>query len=84
VDHAVRGCDGVRDAVTVPRDAAHGTELVVFYTGDKVPESTLADGVRAVLADPILPRRYVHLDSFPLNSNRKVDRLALRKRAERP
>jgi amino acid adenylation domain-containing protein len=82
VDYVVRGCDGVRDAATVPRPAAHGTELVVFYTGDEVPESTLADGVRAVLPDPILPRRFVHLDNFPLNSNRKVDRLALRRRAE--
>ncbi|MEU8902557.1 AMP-binding protein [Streptomyces mirabilis] len=82
VDHAVRGCDGVRGAVTVTRSARHGTELLVFYTGDEVPESELADGVRAVLPDSILPRRYVHLDNFPLNPNRKVDRLALRKWAE--
>ncbi|MGW3065812.1 AMP-binding protein [Streptomyces sp. NPDC001130] len=78
VDHVVRGCEGVRNAVTVTRHASHGTELVVFYTGDDVPESVLADGVRAVLPDSILPRRYVHLDEFPLNSNRKIDRLALR------
>nr|AEB33694.1 ATP-dependent adenylase [Streptomyces coeruleorubidus]AFK26598.1 meta-tyrosine adenylyltransferase [Streptomyces coeruleorubidus] len=82
VDHVVRECDGVRDAVTVTRPALHGTELVVFYTGDEVPEQVLADGVRAVLPHSTLPRRYVHVDSFPLNSNRKVDRIALRKRAE--
>ncbi|MBP2056751.1 amino acid adenylation domain-containing protein [Streptomyces griseochromogenes] len=82
VDHVVSECDGVRDAVTVPKPAEHGTELIVFYTGDEVPESTLANGVRAVLPYTVLPRRYVHLDEFPLNSNRKVDRLALRKRAE--
>ncbi|WP_229713786.1 AMP-binding protein [Streptomyces fuscichromogenes] len=82
VDHVVRECDGVRDAVTVTRSALHGTELVVFYTGDEVPESTLADGVRAVLPDSALTRRYVHLDTLPLNSNRKVDRIVLRKQAE--
>ncbi|MFI9328690.1 AMP-binding protein [Kitasatospora sp. NPDC052868] len=82
VDHLVRECDGVRDAVTVARATAHGTELVVFYTGAEVPESTLADAMRAVLQASTLPRRYIHLDRFPLNSNRKVDRLALRKRAE--
>lgn len=81
VDHVVREINGVGNAVTVTRPAAHGTELVVFYTGDEVPESTLAEGVRAVLPDSIVPRRYLHLDGFPLNSNRKVDRLALRKRA---
>ncbi|KOG25058.1 AMP-binding protein [Streptomyces viridochromogenes] len=81
VDHVVRECDGVRGAVTVTRTALHGTELVVFYTGDEVPETVLADGVRAVLPDSVLPRRYVHLANFPLNSNRKVDRIALRERA---
>ncbi|MFE5915413.1 AMP-dependent synthetase, partial [Streptomyces wedmorensis] len=75
-------CDGVRDAVTVPRPAAHGNELVVFYTGREVDEAVLADGVRAVLPHSVLPRRYVRLEQFPLNPNRKVDRLALRKLAE--
>ncbi|WP_435129011.1 AMP-binding protein [Actinacidiphila sp. bgisy144] len=79
VDHVVRQCDGVGNAVTVSRPAEFGTELVVFYTGDKVPETSLAEGVRAVLPDTVAPRRYVHLDGFPLNSNRKVDRLTLRK-----
>ncbi|MEU1122994.1 AMP-binding protein [Streptomyces sp. NPDC005899] len=82
VDHVVRACAGVLDAVTVTRAAAHGEELVVFYTGDEVPDQELADGVGAVLPDTVLPRQYVHLESLPLNPNRKVDRLALRKRAE--
>jgi acyl-coenzyme A synthetase/AMP-(fatty) acid ligase len=82
VDHVVRACDGVRDAVTVVRAAMHGTELVVFYTGSEVSETALADAVRAVLPGSAVPRRYIHLDKFPLNPNRKVDRLALRKRAE--
>lgn len=82
VDHVVRECDGVRDAVTVTKPAKHGMELVVFYTGSEVPEGALADGVRAVLPGSALPRRYIYLDKFPLNSNRKIDRLALRKRAE--
>ncbi|GAA2909618.1 D-alanine--poly(phosphoribitol) ligase [Streptosporangium fragile] len=82
VDHVMRGCSGVRDAVTVARPAAHGTELIVFYTGAEVPESTLANRVRAVLPASTLPRRYVHLEAFPLNSNRKTDRLALRRMAQ--
>jgi amino acid adenylation domain-containing protein len=81
VDHVVRDCSGVRDAVTVTRSASHGTELIVFYTGVAVPESTLADSVRAVLPSIAVPRRYIHLDGLPLNSNRKVDRLALQKLA---
>jgi len=82
VDHAVRQCDGVHDAVTVARSAQHWTELVVFYTGDKIPRAELVSVVRELLPHSILPRQYVHLEHFPLNPNRKVDRLALRRRAE--
>ncbi|WP_394617091.1 AMP-binding protein [Lentzea sp. JNUCC 0626] len=82
VDHAVRECEGVRDAAAVVSSSAYGTELVVFYTGAEMPESALAEGARGLLPDSILPRRYVHVPSFPLNSNRKVDRKLLRKWAE--
>ncbi|MEE1838383.1 AMP-binding protein [Streptomyces sp. NPDC088190] len=82
VDHVVRQCEGVRDAAAVVRPAVHGMELVVFYTGSEVPEVTLADGVRAVLPGSAVPCRYIHVDKFPLNPNRKVDRLALRKQAQ--
>jgi amino acid adenylation domain-containing protein len=81
VDHVLRECDGVTDAVTVARATDHGTELIAFYTGTEVPEPALADGVRAVLPSSAVPSRYVHLDAFPLNANRKVDRLALRELA---
>ncbi|MET8234305.1 AMP-binding protein [Micromonospora sp. NPDC005298] len=82
VDHVLRECEGVHDAVTVARATDHGTELITFYTGSEVPESKLADGVRAVLPSSAVPGRYIHLETLPLNANRKVDRLALRKRAE--
>jgi amino acid adenylation domain-containing protein len=82
VDHVIRECDGVHDAVTVALPTDHGTELTAFYTGREVPEPALADSVRAVLPSSAVPYRYIHLDKFPLNANRKVDRLALRKRAE--
>ena len=81
VDLAIRACDGVRDAVTVTRQADHGTELIVFYSGEERPEPALAEGVRSVLPDTVLPSRYVHLTAFPLNANRKIDRLALQKLA---
>ncbi|MEK8169522.1 hypothetical protein NKH77_06120 [Streptomyces sp. M19] len=58
--------------------ARRGTvELVVFHTGDAVPLMELARGVRRVLPDAIVPKRYTHLDEFPLNSNRKTDRRKL-------
>jgi acyl-coenzyme A synthetase/AMP-(fatty) acid ligase len=77
VEHAVRGCPSVEDAVAVPRTADAGTELVVFYTGQRTAPTELARQLRRVLPAGMLPRQYRHVDELPLNSNRKVDRGAL-------
>jgi amino acid adenylation domain-containing protein len=81
VEHAVRGCDAVRDAVVVTRTTEDRAELVVFYTGDPVPAAVLARQMRDALPKGMLPRDYRHLEEFPLNSNRKIDRGALARRA---
>ncbi|GAB2824998.1 D-alanine--poly(phosphoribitol) ligase [Streptomyces chlorus] len=77
IEHALRTCDGVEDAVTVARPGDNGTELVVFYTGTRVPAAELARGLRTLLPQGMTPRHYRHIDVLPLNSNRKVDRARL-------
>ncbi|MFC4907600.1 AMP-binding protein [Actinomadura gamaensis] len=82
VDHAVRQCAGVRNAVTVTRpDADGGLELVVYYTGEPVAPVTLRRELAAHLPEGMLPRVFRHVTEFPLNSNRKVDRGRLARRA---
>jgi amino acid adenylation domain-containing protein len=81
VEHAVRSCDGVQDAVAVGAAGASGTELVVYYTGEAVTAARLARALRESLPKGMLPRRFEHLPEFPLNSNRKVDRKQLTERA---
>ncbi|MBM4796760.1 AMP-binding protein [Streptomyces sioyaensis] len=82
IDHALRGCEGVTDAVTVDVTTASGTELAVFYTGSVVPLSVFARQLRTVLPQGMTPRHFWRLAAFPLNSNRKTDRGVLRARAE--
>lgn len=77
IDAAVRTCPGVEDAVTVTVPVDGSVELAVFFTGDDVPPVSLARELRAVLPAAVVPRRFAHLDEFPLNSNRKIDRRAL-------
>lgn len=77
IEHALRACDGVQDAATVARSGEHGTELVVFYTGVPVPAVELVRQLRRTLPSAMVPRQYRHLDEFPLNPNRKVDRSRL-------
>ncbi|GHB78509.1 amino acid adenylation protein [Streptomyces viridiviolaceus] len=83
IDHAVRGCAGVLDAVTVTRRTeAGGTELFVFYTGTPGSAGALGRSVSRLLPAGMVPRHYHHLDEFPLNPNRKIDRLVLAQRAQ--
>jgi amino acid adenylation domain-containing protein len=77
IEHALRGCIGVEDAVTVTRSVNNITELCVFYTGEPVPPAQLATQLAEVLPQGMMPRQYIHLAEFPLNSNRKIDRLTL-------
>ncbi|MEU3601295.1 AMP-binding protein [Streptomyces sp. NPDC006798] len=76
VEHAVRAC-GTDDAVVVGVDTPGGTELVAFYTGTPVEPRELVRRLREVVPDGVLPRHFRHLDAFPLNPNRKTDRLRL-------
>lgn len=79
VDNAVRTCAGVTDAVTVSVDRDGSAELVVCYTGTKVPRAEIARALRVHLPEALVPRQYVHMPEFPLNVNRKIDRGALEK-----
>jgi len=77
IDHAVRGFDGVQDAVTLALPGDGSVELVVFYTGVEAAPMALAQHLLGFLPQGLVPRRYHHLEAFPLNPNRKIDRLAL-------
>jgi amino acid adenylation domain-containing protein len=82
IDHGLRSCPEVDDAVTVAATAGAKVELVGFYTGRPVPPVKLARQLRGILPERMIPRRFVHLADFPLNSNNKIDRLALRAEAD--
>lgn len=83
IDHAVRGCDGIEDAVTIGVPTADSTELIVFYTGRRTTTAQFAAQLRDALPLGLIPRHYEHLADMPLNANRKVDRLDLSDRARK-
>ncbi|MFE7778356.1 AMP-binding protein [Streptomyces sp. NPDC057445] len=85
IEFALAGCPEVRDAVAVARTVDDGTELAVFYTGEPVPAARLAKQLAEILPKGMMPRQYTHLTEFPLNSNRKIDRIRLAgEAADRP
>ncbi|MEU3457843.1 AMP-binding protein [Micromonospora sp. NPDC006766] len=77
LDHAVRDCPGVEDAVTVGAAVGGTTELLVFYTGERLVPAELARHVGRTVPWQMVPKHYRHVTEFPLNTNKKIDRLRL-------
>jgi acyl-coenzyme A synthetase/AMP-(fatty) acid ligase len=82
IDHHVRGCDGVQDAVTVTAAVEGRPQLVAFYTGVPATAAEFSRQLLKTLPQAMVPRHFVRLDEMPLSVNRKIDRPALRKRAQ--
>lgn len=81
IDHRVRRCAGIQDAVTVPAVIDGRLQLVAFYTGTPATSAEFTRQLLTALPQQMLPRHYRHLDEMPLSLNRKVDRQELRQRA---
>ncbi|MFD3927203.1 amino acid adenylation domain-containing protein [Streptomyces sp. NPDC058614] len=86
IEAALRAAEGVAEAVVTVLKAAPGAEptLEAAYTG--APRDPLA--LRAELSGRLpaymLPRAFTHFETFPLNANRKIDRLAVTARLAEP
>lgn len=81
IDHHVRRCAGIQDAVTVAAVIDGEPQLVVFYTGTPTTAAQFAGQLLERLPTQMLPRHYRWLEEMPLSVNRKIDRPALRQRA---
>jgi len=81
IEQVLLQCSGVREAVVIMR--GHEFEykrLTAYVAGDDVGAgriSALEEQLEARLADHMVPREWVFLESLPLNPSGKVDRLAL-------
>ncbi|MBB4133176.1 non-ribosomal peptide synthetase [Xanthomonas sp. 3075] len=81
IQAALRGCDGVRQAVVVVREDNTGDKRLVAYLVGDTDITLNADALRtqlgARLPDYMLPAAYMQLDALPLTANGKLDRRAL-------
>ncbi|MFG2985154.1 AMP-binding protein [Streptomyces sp. NPDC048258] len=81
VEHALRDGTPVTDAVVVGVPVANSTELVAFYLGGQRSPQEFHRDLAGLLPAQLIPRHYHQLDEFPLNTNKKTDRLELTARA---
>ncbi|RPK41079.1 non-ribosomal peptide synthetase [Streptomyces sp. ADI93-02] len=76
VEAALRSTAKVIDAVVTVRRSADVQRLIGYFIGDVTPEQVRA-AVADIVPDYMVPAALVRLDTFPLNTNGKVDRKAL-------
>jgi amino acid adenylation domain-containing protein len=81
VEAALRGCEGVREAVVLARgDEPGGKRLVAYLSGREGTVPTvklLREQLLRSLPEYMVPAAWVVMESLPLNPNGKIDRKAL-------
>jgi amino acid adenylation domain-containing protein len=82
IEGALRLQPGIEDAVVITTAGViGGQELVAFYSGTERPAHVIREHLGMLLPSYMLPRRILHVPSFPLTISGKIDRLELVKRA---
>ena len=77
IEAALRGAPGVSEALVIARGSSgRDPELCAYWTGEASRQALYEAAVARVPAY-MVPSSYVHLDAFPLNTNGKIDRIAL-------
>ena len=77
IESALKGCEGVSEAVVVAREIAGDTRLVAYYTGAEQDEAALKSALATRLVGAMVPAHVRHLVEFPLTPNKKINRKAL-------
>jgi amino acid adenylation domain-containing protein len=80
VEAALRRDSGVVEAVALgwPTEGGTAQGIIAFVSGRGVEPANLTDSVRGLLPTYMVPRAIHAVDAMPLNSNGKIDRIALR------
>ncbi|GAA2465287.1 amino acid adenylation domain-containing protein [Streptomyces mauvecolor] len=80
IEAAMRRHPAMTEAVVLAVPGAEETELVAFYTGEKLTATDAMLWLRKRIPVHMVPRRFTCLTELPLNPNGKIDRPALRRR----
>lgn len=82
IEAGLRGVDGVSDAVVVTAERGGVSHLVAYVVGVGVTsETSIRRTLKTRLPGHLVPDTVVLLDEFPHNTNGKVDRQELQRRA---
>ncbi|MEU7026404.1 amino acid adenylation domain-containing protein [Streptomyces sp. NPDC046275] len=84
IEAAMRRHPDIAEAVVIALRDGDDVELVGCHTGTPVEPQPLARWLRKRVPVHMVPRRFRHLDSLPLNPNGKVDRPRIARELQTP
>lgn len=80
IEHHARECNQKRNAIALPFQNAMGnTEIILFLEGKESDPAQVTEYLRSRLPAYMIPSKFVVEEQFPLNTNGKIDRIALKK-----
>jgi amino acid adenylation domain-containing protein/thioester reductase-like protein/non-ribosomal peptide synthase protein (TIGR01720 family) len=79
IEHALKNCDGIKDAVVIARDLGRGDKTLCAYmvAGPEVAIDEVKLILKKSLPEYMVPSYFMNLDSIPLTPNGKTDRKKL-------
>ncbi|HEV2205771.1 MAG TPA: amino acid adenylation domain-containing protein [Candidatus Acidoferrales bacterium] len=79
IEASLSRIEGIQRAIVVLREfGPNEKQVVAYYTGrDGFCVDDLAQRLKQVLPEYMVPGSYMHIDNFPLTANGKIDRKAL-------
>ncbi len=78
IEQALAGHESVRSSLVMAREPEGEKCLVAWYTAPtEIPATELRSFLAGRLPEYMVPTWFVHLDSFPVTANGKIDRKAL-------
>ncbi len=77
IEHALRRCAGVKEAVVTTKEAREGDLLLIAYLVArdhfKLDTSSLRSELASILPQHMMPNSFVIMESLPLSPNGKID-----------
>jgi amino acid adenylation domain-containing protein/non-ribosomal peptide synthase protein (TIGR01720 family) len=77
IEAALKGCDGVREALVVVRDGVSGKRLLGYVGGNQLNEEQIKQQLKVTLPEYMVPAHIIVMERLPQLPNGKLDRNAL-------
>ena len=80
IENCLSSCPGIKQACIVVKERNASQNLVCYYisdSGTELDSDKIREFAGRTLTDFMIPDFYVHLKSFPVNANGKIDKNAL-------